>query len=279
MSPDAYCLEKAGGPTATAYYSALFLSPVQRQAWLAVYALYRELHHTAHHSSDGRAAQVVLHWWHQEIDAIYHGTPSHPVARALAHSAQSSALPQEEMEKLLEGAERDLQQTRYTGVDELLDHCRRGAGCASRLAALALGGHDPRAQDAATEFGIAHRLYDIVSNAGADARRGRLFIPQDHLARHHVAAGDVLNGRVTDGWSALMAALAQRAHQHQAQAARLLPPRARPTLLPHRIQAAIQRAGLAELATAAYPTLRQHVELTPLRKLWLAHKTRWSMGA
>ena len=83
MSPHEYCRSRALQSGSSFYYSFLFLPEEQRRAITALYAFCREVDDVVDELTDRSVARVKLAWWRTEVDAVYGGSPQHPVARAL----------------------------------------------------------------------------------------------------------------------------------------------------------------------------------------------------
>ena len=84
MDPHDYCQTKAAASGSSFYYSFLFLPPERRRAITAPYPFCREVDDVVDECSDAAVARTKLAWWRKEVAAAYHGTPQHPVARALS---------------------------------------------------------------------------------------------------------------------------------------------------------------------------------------------------
>src|SRR5688572_33193692 len=87
MTPDEYCQQKAAASGSSFYYSFLFLPEERRRAITALYAFCREVDDVVDDCSDATTARATLAWWRLELAAAFHGSPQHPVARALADVA------------------------------------------------------------------------------------------------------------------------------------------------------------------------------------------------
>jgi len=171
----------------------------------------------------------------------------------------------------------DLDYDRYPDFKSLHLYCHRVAGVVGEVAAGIFGGErgaDDRAlRRYAHELGLAFQLTNIIRDVGEDARRGRIYLPQDELERFGVSETDILQGRSTPAFQSLMEFQYVRAIEHYANALAALPASARRAQRPGLVMAAIYRTLLDEIRQADFPVLQARVSLTPLRKLWLASKT------
>ncbi|MDO8414278.1 MAG: squalene/phytoene synthase family protein, partial [Gallionellaceae bacterium] len=125
----------------------------------------------------------------------------------------------------------------------------------------------------AHDLGIAFQLTNIIRDMGEDARRGRIYIPQDELAQFGVHTRDILDSRESEGFQKLMQFQIERAQQFYQQAFQQLPPADTKAQRTGLIMAAIYRATLDEIVASGCHVLKERVSLTPLRKFWLACKT------
>ena len=277
MTPDQYCQEKCAASGSSFYYSFLFLPPERRRAIMALYAFCREVDDVVDECHDLSLAGTKLAWWRQEVGRITGGQPQHPVTQALAGLDPNIHLPQEQLLEIIDGMEMDLQQSRYLDFKGLSLYCYRVASVVGLLAAEIFGYEDRQTQKYAHDLGMAFQLTNIIRDIGEDARRGRIYIPIDELKQFNVPAADILNGRYSDNFTALMRFQAERAEHYYDQALAQLPAVDRKRQRPGLIMAAIYRTLLDEIKFDNFQVLHQRVSLPPTRKLWLAAKT-WIKG-
>jgi phytoene synthase len=277
MNPDQYCQEKCAASGSSFYYSFLFLPLTRRRAIMALYAFCREVDDVVDECHDLALASTKLAWWRQEIERTASGQPQHPVGQALQAAGREFNLPAEQLLEIVDGMEMDLQQSRYLDFKGLSLYCYRVASVVGLLAAEIFGQQDRRTQKYAHDLGLAFQLTNIIRDIGEDARRGRIYIPMDELRQFNVPAADILNGRYSDNFTALMQFQYDRAQQYYDQALSQLPASDRKSQRPGLIMAAIYRTLLGEIRAAHFQVLHQRIALTPVRKLWLASKT-WIFG-
>jgi phytoene synthase len=273
MTPDEYCQRKAAESGSSFYYSFLFLPPERRRAITALYAFCREVDDVVDECSDASLAAAKLAWWRQEIATLEAGTPQHPVTQALGPLAGTYEITVARLGEIIDGMEMDLRQVRYADLAALERYCYHVAGVVGLLAAGIFGYANPRTLDYAQALGTAFQLTNIVRDVGEDARKARIYLPLDELARFGVPAADVLNRRHTPAFAQLMAFQVERAEARYAQALALLPPEDARAQRPGLVMAAIYRTLLGEIRRDGYRVLDHRVALTPIRKLWIAWKT------
>jgi len=277
MDAHQYCQERAAASGSSFYYSFVFLPQDTRRAITAFYALCRELDDVVDECHERQVAEAKLDWWRAEIARFAAGEPEHPATRALHDTPQGRAIPPALLLEIVDGMAMDLDRLRYPDFKSLNLYCYRVAGVVGEVAAAIFGGSrsedDREIRRYAHELGLAFQLTNIIRDVGEDARRGRIYLPQDELARFGVREADILSGVDTPGFQALMQFQYERASAHYDSALAALPARARRAQRPGRVMAAIYRTLLDEIRRDRFPVLRARVALTPLRKLWLASKT------
>ncbi len=277
MTPDQYCQQKASQSGSSFYYSFLFLPPTRRQAITALYAFCREVDDIVDDSTDINIARTKLAWWHGEVDALYAGHAHHPVTQALAALLPAFKLPQSKLHEIIDGMEMDLTEHRYADFAALKLYCYRVASVVGLLSAEIFGYENPRTLEYAENLGMAFQLTNIIRDVGEDARRGRIYLPLDELARFNVTVADIMQARPSTGFQRLMDFQVDRALGYYRDAFSALPAGDRKAQRPGLVMAAIYQALLAEMRADGMPVLTQRTSLTPLRKLWIAWRT-WVRG-
>jgi len=186
-------------------------------------------------------------------------------------------LPAGQLNQIIDGMEMDLDYNHYADFSTLKLYCHHVAGVVGQLSAKIFGYHDPKTLEYAHNLGLAFQLTNIIRDVGEDARRDRIYLPQDELARFGVSTEDILHSRESDNFKKLMEFQIERAETYYVQAFAALPTEDRKNQRPGLIMAAIYRALLEEIKDDGCQVLRQRVSLTPIRKLWIGWKT-WIRG-
>ncbi|PKO26253.1 MAG: squalene synthase HpnD [Betaproteobacteria bacterium HGW-Betaproteobacteria-8] len=274
MSPQQYCQEKAAASGSSFYYSFLFLPQARREAITALYAFCREVDDIADECTDFQVARTKLNWWRGEIDNLYKGQPQHPVTKALAPAVAAYDLSAEHFHEIIDGMEMDLEYNRYQDFKQLQLYCYRVASVVGLLSAAIFGYSNRDTLKYAHDLGMAFQLTNIIRDVGEDARRNRIYLPLDELARFGVLEGDILQGRESEQIQQLLDFQIERAEGFYDRALNALPAEDRKQQRTGLIMTAIYRTLLREIkADGAQQVLNARVSLTPLRKLWLAWTT------
>ena len=277
MTPDEYCQQKAAASGSSFYYSFLFLPTERRRAITALYAFCREVDDIADEVTDIGVARTKLAWWRTEVANLFAGHAQHPVTQALAPFIADYGLDAARMNEIIDGMEMDLVYHRYADFEALKLYCHRAAGVVGQLSASIFGFKNPQTLEYAEALGLAFQLTNIVRDVGEDARRGRVYIPQDELARFGMSAEDLLARRGGERFREMMAFQADRAQSYYNLAYSKLAPEDRASQRAGLIMAAIYATLLEEIRRDRYDVLDKRIALTPLRKLWIAWKT-WVKG-
>lgn len=191
----------------TAYHSRSFhlasglLPAAKRQATRALYAFCRV---TDDLVDRGEAdAETKLQVWRQH--ALTWRPPADDlVAVAWADARARYHIPQRYAEQLIEGVARDLHQSRYETFEDLATYCYGVASTVGLMSMHITGFSGPEAIPYAVKLGVALQLTNILRDVGEDWRAGRVYLPQEDLARFGLSEADLATGRLDERWRALM---------------------------------------------------------------------------
>lgn len=274
MTPQQYCEQKASASGSSFYASFRFLPKAKRDAMIALYAFCREVDDIADECTDLNIARTKLAWWRAEINNLYQGNPQHPVSKALAEPIKTYNLIEEHFIEIIDGMEMDCDQNRYADFKELQLYCYRVASVVGLLSASIFGYTNRNTLKYAHDLGMAFQLTNIVRDVGEDARRGRIYLPMDEIAKVGLTEHDILHCIESDKFKELMEFQIERAETFYDKAFRALPPEDKKTQLPGLMMAAIYRTLLREIkADGAEKVLNTKTSLGGFRKLWLAFST------
>lgn len=275
MTPQDYCQSLAVQPGSDFRYSLLGLPLAKRHTLVAIEAFHVETMRIVDECRDDGVARTKLDWWRAEISQLFAGDPQHPVTRALQPQLARFNLPEEYFREMLDGVAMDLDYDAYPSFTELTLYVHRRGSIPALLAAEILGYQDRRATPRfAHEAGALLLLFDLLYEVRQRIQQGRFYLPEDEMRRFGVQPGDLMAAQTTDRVRQLFIFQAERIRDYHRRALDFLPDAdsyAQYNLL---IRMELAMALLAEIADDGYRLLEQRTRLTPLRKLWLAWRSR-----
>ena len=123
--------------------------------------------------------------------------PDRPIDRAFAAVVRRTGMPQALPQRLLDGMELDARGTVYRTYEELLGYCFHVASTVGLMMTCVMGYVVPEARREevllrASDLGVAMQLSNIARDVGEDARRGRVYLPDELLRAHGLDAAQVL---------------------------------------------------------------------------------------
>lgn len=211
-----YCDELTRRHSSTFYLGSRLFPAKQRQAISVIYAACRSGDDAVDEAASAQEGRERLaHWWGQ-IARAYAGTPQpgEPLELALTWVLTHYAVPQDAFRELYLGFLSDLEPQPFEDLEALMLYCRRVAGVVGFMVAPIAGyrGGEATLLDALA-LGQAMQLTNILRDVGEDLARGRCYLPRALMERHGVTLDMLREGRVTDGYRALIEELVQLARK------------------------------------------------------------------
>jgi 15-cis-phytoene synthase len=259
------------------YYAFLTLPRARRHALYAVYAFCRTVDDVADLGHDPAAQRAGLARWREDVGRCFEPgpPPQHPVARQLAAAVRAYPIPRAALEAIIEGCEMDLARVRFATAEDLYPYCYRVASAVGLCCIEIFGYTDPRAREYAVHLGTALQLTNILRDVGADARAGRVYLPQQDLETFGVSEGDLVAGRYGERFVRLMEHQAARARQFYAAAAKAYPPADARSLIAAEIMGGIYHALLEAIEARRFQVFGERITLPAWRKVAIALR-RWA---
>ena len=239
---------------------------------LAVAALYAFARRVDDIADDGELAPEErrrgLEVCRAAVGALPAAAPDDPVLVALADAATRYPIPREALLDLVTGGLMDVEKTRYATWEELRDYCRCVAGAVGLACTAVYGPSKPEAAaPKAVTLGLALQQINIMRDVAEDWSLGRVYLPQDELARFGVAEADIGAGRVGPEWPALMEHQGQRAEALLREGLGLLPLLDRRSALCVRAFAGIYRGLLLQMRGRGYDVFSSRPQLSAVGKV------------
>ena len=102
---------------------------------------------------------------------------------ALKAVCDRTGLPTVYIDQLIDGFQMDADRRVYRTMGDILDYSYHVAGVVGVMIAWIMGVRDAKTLDRASDLGLAFQLTNIARDVIDDARAGRVFLPEDVLAK------------------------------------------------------------------------------------------------
>jgi 15-cis-phytoene synthase len=253
------------------YYSFWILPPPKRAAMCALYAFFRRTDDLGDDESPPAERLAKLAAWREAWHRALEGDYFDPLLPAVADTVRRYDVPTGYLETAIDGVESDLERTRFATFDELAGYCHQVASVVG-LACMHVWGfrREAEAYRAAEHCGIAFQLTNILRDVGEDASRGRIYLPQDELARFNVTEAELSAGQVTERWRDLFRFQVDRAAEQYRRAEALKPYLSSDGLGIYATMFDIYRALLEKIRRRDGDVFSRRVRLSPWHKTALA---------
>lgn len=175
----------------------------------AVTAIYRFARTADDIADEGEAAPATrlaeLEDLRRQLDRIaVGGAPESAMFAALQVALLQHRLPTRPLHDLLDAFSQDVTRARYRNFSDLLDYCRLSANPVGRLLLHLYGAADSENLRRSDAICTSLQLINFWQDIAIDWRKGRVYLPQDDLARFGVSEAQIEAGRVDDNWRRLM---------------------------------------------------------------------------
>lgn len=143
--------------------------------------------------------QAHLQAYRAELDAAQRGKPTGAAPWAgvfgpLARAIEDFRLPPRLLHDLLDAFEQDVRQSRWPDRAALLDYASRSANPVGRLLLHLYGIGEPEALARSDRICTALQLANFWQDVSVDARKDRIYLPEDDRRQAGVRESDVLAG-------------------------------------------------------------------------------------
>ncbi|HEY9180709.1 MAG TPA: presqualene diphosphate synthase HpnD [Candidatus Baltobacteraceae bacterium] len=205
-----FCREMAKREAKNFYWGFISLPHDQRMAIYALYGFARQVDDEVDGAPRPELIPQRLAAQRERVRRCMAGEADDPVMQVLVKAVQRYAIPESELQALIDGVERDCTQTRYATWNDLREYCRLVASVVGRMCVRIFGFTDDEALARADDLGLALQLTNILRDVREDAEMGRIYLPQEDLQRFGICEDDMLRVEPGAGWNALMDFEAQR---------------------------------------------------------------------
>jgi len=255
------------------YYAFLTLPAAKRRAIYAAYAFCRLCDDSVDEETSADAKLKALSDLQANLDNTYSGSASSPVYVALADVARNYKIPQAYFQEIILGVESDLVKDRFQNFDELKEYCYRVASVVGLICLQIFGYEDDDAKEYAVDLGLAMQLTNIIRDVREDLDMGRVYLPQDEMARFGYSEEDLKNGVRNEAFLELMRFQSQRAREYFDRGFKLLPYLSRRSRACPAVLGALYSKVLDRIEASDYDVLESRVSLSKAEKIGIMAKT------
>jgi len=255
---------EAGSSFGPAFY---FLQADQRRALSAYYGYARAVDDIADGPGEPAVKAARLEAWRGALARIGSGAPAEdPLETELAWAMKYFPLGPEHFLPVLEGVTRDLAPEPFPAMPDLERYMYRVASVPG-LACLAICRYeDEQARRLAEKMGYAVQLTNILRDVAEDHAAGRVYLPEEDLARFGCAPVDLGGFNYTPNFIELMKFEAGRARELYAGALALAAPGPKRRLLPALVMCALYRGLLGKMERGGFRVKEGRIRLNAAEK-------------
>jgi phytoene synthase len=109
-------------------------------------------------------------------------------------------------------------------------------------------------------------MTNIIRDVGKDMENGRIYLPQEDLARFHYSETELIQRHYNERFVQLMEFQAQRARQFFANAAATLPAEDRSAMTPAEIMGSVYRGLLRRIELDKFRVFEKEYQLSKMEK-------------
>ncbi|PYK37205.1 MAG: squalene synthase HpnD [Verrucomicrobia bacterium] len=213
---------------------------------------------------DATQKQSQLAAWREMVRGARAGEPL--LAREVRSLIDKYSLPLDIVEEIIAGVEMDLNISRYATFEELRLYCYRVASAVGLVSIEIFGYRNARCKEYALELGLALQMTNIIRDVGKDLRNGRIYLPQEDLARFGYSEKELQDRQHNERFVRLMEFEAARSQEFFSRAAAALPSEDRRTMVPAEIMSSIYRGLLRRMELDQFRVFEKEYRLSGLEK-------------
>jgi phytoene synthase len=265
------------------YYAFLVLPRRKREALCAVYAFMRRCDDITDDSSlSMQERRQKLDLW---LDALHRAQLGHPtddpILLALTDTQRRYQIPAGLLDELAHGTAMDVEEAeasvqtstapgvaiQYKTFEDLRLYCYRVASVVGLVCIHVFGYRDPAAEPLAERCGLAFQLTNIVRDVKEDASMGRIYLPEEDLAKFNLSAAELLATADPARFRLLLAFEADRAREFYASGDALIPYISEDSQPALWVLVTIYRRLLEKIAEKQYDVFTAKISLSTTEKL------------
>ena len=265
------------------YYAFLVLPRRKREALCAVYAFMRRCDDiTDDPSLSLTERRHKLEIWLGELHHAQQGQPTDDaILLALTDAQRRYAIPAGLLDELAHGTAMDVEESeaalqssdtpgltiQYKTFEDLRLYCYRVASVVGLVCIHVFGYRDPAAEELAERCGLAFQMTNIIRDVKEDAAMGRVYLPEEDLARFKLSVTELLDAPDPARFRPLLALEADRAREFYTAGDQLIPYISEDSQPALWVLITIYRNLLEKIAAKQYDVFSGKVALSTWEKL------------
>lgn len=267
------------------YYAFTVLPRHKREALCAVYAFMRRCDDITDDPKMSLAERrQQLEDWLDGLHRAQQGNPTDDaILLALTDSQRRYAIPAGLLDELAHGTAMDVAEAEasmqtgsgvvhYRTFDDLRLYCYRVASVVGLVCIHVFGYRDPAAESLAERCGLAFQLTNIIRDVKEDAGLGRVYLPEEDLAKFNLTLADVLSVSDPARFRSLLALEADRAREYYESGDELISYISEDSQPALWVLINIYRSLLEKIALKQYDVFTSRVALSTSEKLRILGK-------
>jgi 15-cis-phytoene synthase len=270
------------------YYAFLVLPRRKREALCAVYAFMRlcdDITDDPRLSLADRRQKLDI--WLDALHRAQQGQPTDDaILLALTDAQRRYSIPAGLLDELAHGTAMDVEQEessaqttsapgltiQYKTFEDLRLYCYRVASVVGLVCIHVFGYRDPAAESLAEQCGLAFQLTNIIRDVKEDAGMGRIYLPEEDLAKFELSATDLLATPNPARFRPLIVLEADRAREFYAAGDALIPYISEDSQPGLWVLVTIYRRLLEKIAEKQYDVFSAKVSLSTWEKVRILGK-------
>lgn len=253
------------------YYAFNLLPANQRDAMNTVYAFCRKTDDIVDENDFSSEVKYDnLRKWRIELEKGLNGKSSLQLLNHLSKIINQFNIPLDPFFDLIKGMEMDIQNNRYSKIDDLMEYCYRVAATVGLMSIEIFGYKNDSAKNYAINLGYALQLTNILRDVKKDAEYGRIYLPQEDFDRFGYSEEELFNNVYNEKFVSLMRFEANRAKHYFELANNSLNFEDKPSMFAARAMQHIYFNLLKKLETKNFDIFSQNIKVSKSKKTAIA---------
>jgi len=249
------------------YYAFSLLAKPKRDAMNTVYAFCRKTDDIVDEGDENEELKYErLRKWRIELEKALYSTSDYQLFNKLASIIKQFNIPIDPFFGLIAGMEMDLQHKRYLNFEDLVQYCYQVASTVGLMCIEIFGYKNKSTKDYAVNLGLAMQLTNILRDVKKDSEKGRIYLPQNDLAKFNYSEQDLFNKKYNDNFISLMGHEAKRAEEFFNKADQALDFDDKPSLFPARAMQHIYHRLLLKLEADNFDVYNKRIKVGTFEK-------------